>query len=270
MYEVDTICYSIGAGFVLYNISGWISHYLCKGYRDLKPHQRAEWCSYVVSSIHALVVSITAIYLLTNDPDLRNNIVFASNPYGMKIMAVFFGYLIYDLIITIRHYKTLMSPSMLFHHVICITMTCFPLTDALQHTYLCPGCHFLINELSTPLLNHRYFLKTLGYGVTHPASVVTTLAFAVVFFFCRVVVNGYLLVRIFSQTSDIYSKVNTAAFVGVLFFPMVFFLLQAYWFASIVKRIVSTVRKSGGKKASSNKKVEVEGREHGSASIKND
>lgn len=242
MYHAATYFGSAVVFYVLYLLSDPVSSIVVgKKYDALDRKQKVLWGSCVVSTLHALFTSQGGIRALMDD-DFRNDPLLGYSDFGGWYTAVFSGYILYDLILTLRYMNPLYSTAMLIHHVICLLMTAFPLTDTLQHRFLALGCIFLINELSTPFLNHRHFLRLLGVPYSHPQFQITNICFAVSFFFSRVVVEAYALWIIFQAKN--FDQLGPVYRYAVVIIPFFFFLLQCYWFGLIVQRAIG----SGSKK----------------------
>eukprot|EP01102_Stenamoeba_stenopodia_P015417 TRINITY_DN5248_c0_g2_i1.p1 TRINITY_DN5248_c0_g2~~TRINITY_DN5248_c0_g2_i1.p1 ORF type:complete len:278 (+),score=28.88 TRINITY_DN5248_c0_g2_i1:74-835(+) len=237
MYHVETYLGAGVAWFVLYLVSGLASDMIVgEPYRKLSKNGKVDWNSRVVSTIHALFVSQGGIRALLQDEQFRNDPFYGYTDFGGWYAAVFSGYIVYDLLLTLVYPKALFSPAMVFHHLVCLTMTSFPLTDWGRHRFLALGCIFLINEISTPLLNHRAFLKALGTPLTSRHVQYTQYAFGISFFWCRVVVEGYALKLIL--TAPHLNTLEPLFYYAVIIIPAAFFLLQCYWFWLIISRVL--------------------------------
>jgi len=224
-------------------------------YHKLSKLGKVDWDSRVVSTIHAIFVSQGGIRALWQDEQFRNDPLYGYTDFGGWYAAVFSGYIAYDLLLTLAYPKALFSPAMVFHHVVCLVMTAFPLTDLGGHRFLALGCIFLINEISTPLLNHRAFLKALGAPLTSKHVQYTQYAFGISFFWCRVVVEGYALKLILSAPH--LNTLEPFFYYAVIVIPGAFFILQCYWFWLIISRVLFVKQAKQPKNSSSKTKTKA-------------
>uniref|UniRef100_A0A7S3A002 TLC domain-containing protein n=1 Tax=Rhodosorus marinus TaxID=101924 RepID=A0A7S3A002_9RHOD len=157
--------------------------------KDLNSAQRVEWISRCVSSVHALV--IFAAFSLALFP------ASATGEYeriwlcraGLVLAN---GYFIYDFVLVLLCIRTITAgPSTLVHHVVCAYVVRTALSRGYDMPMIWAGGFFL-TEVSTPLVNWRWFLyfKHKHETVYKVCGILMTL----VFFLGRIVYMPVFLV----------------------------------------------------------------------------
>lgn len=112
----------------------------------------------------------------------------------------------------------------------------------------------LTNEITTPILNFRFFLKELHTPLSY--RITNDFLFATLFFIIRVIFNSFLIKEVFTLVPSFIAhgmQINVPPAV-VLTPPVLAGLhvcLQYYWFALIVRMIVRKVRASAKSKSKS-------------------
>jgi len=122
--------------------------------KELSKGDRAEWGSRVVSTIHALLVTIVASYVLSTDARVRNDLVSGYNMLQDWNLRILIGYMSYDLLLVLGT-KQLRSIGSVIHHLLCLV-----------GAFSCLGWHQLqlvtvlltCTEITTPFVNMRWFL----------------------------------------------------------------------------------------------------------------
>jgi TLC domain len=92
----------------------------------------------------------------------------------------------------------------------------------------------IVGELSTPLLNIRWFLIRQGLGDTAFMKVVS-MSFAAVFFLTRFVIYGSGLLHLFATISHLTPDVSRASAACVVLFVLGGFGLNLLWLTKIAK-----------------------------------
>ncbi|XP_041033331.1 TLC domain-containing protein 4-B-like [Carcharodon carcharias] len=130
-----------------------LSTLLSWGYKNLSQEQKTEWDSRCVSTIHALVVGGLALYILWFDDPVNRDHVWG-DPTLVKVnIAIASGYLMNDLVLLLRHWKTLGDWFFVSHHLAALYAYQYVLARGLLPYF----ANFrLIAELSTPFVNQRF------------------------------------------------------------------------------------------------------------------
>ncbi|CAH8465509.1 unnamed protein product [Dicrocoelium dendriticum] len=129
------------------------------------------------------------------------------------------------------------------HHVVVITGS---ITILVFHL----GAFFahvkLLTELSTPLLNLRWFVRQVGYPVKHPLFAVITLLMTVSFISVRIISSPPFWILIHRSLNELQSldAKNRAEAYRVPFYFMCFMLdlLNLFWSVHLGLRCRSSVR----------------------------
>jgi len=219
-------------------------------YRHLPRARQTAWNNRIVSIVHALVVAAGASRVLWLDPTVAHSFVYAYSPAGTVYLACFMAFSVYDLcVLTLRHLDPTalhVGRDMFLHHLVAIVIVSIPLlTKQLSH----PSLLFLINEWSTPLLHLRYFLSDFKVPKSHWVCRANELAFALVFFFCRVVLNTWITAWatyhfvLDQETAYVRSPGDlVVAILGPLL-ASAFALINIYWFIVIIRKAIESLRK---------------------------
>ncbi|XP_076441470.1 TLC domain-containing protein 4-B-like [Babylonia areolata] len=170
---------------ILYKfVSPRVSRKIWKNY-DLSPESvRVNWDTRFVSMVHSLVVSLMSSYAQLFDDDMHANLIWWDCAVARAACAIVVGYLSFDFILITVHYKHMGEVGFYFHHSASIYAYYFAVTYAMMPFF----ANFrLLAELSTPFLNVRWFLLTMGVSKSSPAFIINGLLFLVSFFLCRIV-----------------------------------------------------------------------------------
>lgn len=164
-------------------INPLLSSRLFPGYGSLNETQKIDWSTRINSSINAIVVGIICVYMMFADRGLETNpLVYKS--YLLKTnLSIVIGYLLSDTFIGIIHYKRIGDLFTMAHHSVSIYAFAYVLTLDVMPYF----ANFrLLAELSTPLVNIRWFLDALKYSKSSKAVVFNGLFMTLIFFFVRI------------------------------------------------------------------------------------
>ncbi|XP_078091049.1 TLC domain-containing protein 4-B isoform X1 [Mustelus asterias] len=226
------VCYMIVVGsFLVFQvlfhiITPRLSTLLSWGYKNLSQEQKTEWDSRCVSTIHAVVVGGLALYILWFDDPVNRDHIWG-DPKLVKVnIAIASGYLINDLLLLLRHWKTLGDRFFISHHLAALYAYQYVLARGLLPYF----ANFrLIAELSTPFVNQRWFFEVLQFPRSTRLVVLNGVAMSVSFFLVRIaVIPSYYL--------KVASTFGTAAFHRLGLGP------QCAWIiSSVVLDILNTI-----------------------------
>lgn len=232
------------AAFFVAGVCYYLSHFLSKlvpAYNTLTPGGQAEWCSRVVSNIHAVIVTYGSLRILSSD-------VYDKYPYtawseeGRFYANILLGYFLYDLILCLS-YKQLRTVGTLFHH--CLGLFYYTVVNVSGHAqYL--AMLWLASELTTPFVNMRWFLFVMKKTDT-TLYLVNGMLMTLGFLLWRVIyIPGSALYTLYYFSDHIKL---TAPYVQPLIpisMPSIT-ILNAYWTYLMIKGILKFI-KPGGKK----------------------
>ncbi|XP_072847695.2 TLC domain-containing protein 4 isoform X3 [Pogona vitticeps] len=108
------------------------------------------------------------------------------DPWLVKLnVAITCGYLVYDLLLLLRYWRTLGDSLFVCHHLAALYAYGYVLSRGVLPYF----ANFrLISELSTPFVNLRWFLDTAGWPRSSHLVLANGLAMTVVFFLVRIAV----------------------------------------------------------------------------------
>ncbi|XP_062873023.1 transmembrane protein 56-B-like [Trichomycterus rosablanca] len=193
-----------------YLVSQWIFHAagprlsrrLVSAFVTFTPKQRAEWSSRLVSTVHALVVGFLCLYILVFDEATKKDPIWG-DPTLVKVnVAMTTGYLISDLLLMIYFWEFIGEKYFVIHHLAALYAYYYVLSQGILPYF----ANFrLLAEFSTPFVNQRWFLQTLGYHKVSRPNLVNGVAMAFTFFLVRIAVIPVYY-------SQMYSVFGTEAF----------------------------------------------------------
>ena len=226
-FVVSWLCYFGSRSF---------SSALFKVYRAMPPDEKAAWDTRVVSSIHALVSFVGAVWSMVRVASLVAEVgpeaafIRGANMLIETFFAISIGYFLQDFLVIVIVRGALWSLPDLVHHTIAVAGLVVCLST---QTFLFYTMWAMLGEISTPLLNLRYICSKLG--VTVPAI---DYLFVASFFTSRpvnMVINLGHALRYYSSWSHL-SAANLQFGIGLAFAA-----LQFYWGYLIVRAIIDTL-----------------------------
>ncbi|XP_077186049.1 TLC domain-containing protein 4-B-like [Paroedura picta] len=183
-------CCVVAGSFVAFQfcfsaVSPQLSASLCPGYSGLPSTKRSEWDSRCVSTVHAVVVGLFCLYILQYDDAVNANPIWGEPRLVKLNVAITSGYLLYDLLLLLRYWRTLGDALFVCHHLVALYAYGYVLSRGVLPYF----ANFrLLSELSTPFVNLRWFLDTVGWPRSSRLALANGLAMTVVFFVVRIAV----------------------------------------------------------------------------------
>ncbi|KAF5405833.1 Transmembrane protein 56 [Paragonimus heterotremus] len=183
----DYLLWTAGGFYVCYVLTEIFTPYLSAhwwpGYRRLRRDVLLDWNARMTSTVHATLICITSSWCLAYHTDLWTNKLFGTDYMSQACLCLSCGYMIYDMVTITFYTKGFPLFTYLIHHTVAVFGSWMILVNQLGMFYI----HYkLLTELSTPLLNLRWFIRQVGYPAKHPASSVTTLVAAFIFVSVRI------------------------------------------------------------------------------------
>ncbi|KAH0628702.1 hypothetical protein JD844_010131 [Phrynosoma platyrhinos] len=171
-------------------LSPQLSLSLSPSYSTLSSVKQSEWNSRYttlgcVSTLHAIIVGLFCLYILWYDDAINANPIWG-DPWLVKLnVAITCGYLLYDLLLLVRYWRTLGDSLFVCHHLAALYAYGYVLSRGVLPYF----ANFrLLSELSTPFVNLRWFLDTAGWSRSSWLVMANGLAMMVVFFMVRIAV----------------------------------------------------------------------------------
>jgi len=240
----------VAASFVLFQvlykfINPFLSNLLVKDYRTLTVAQQIDWSTRVNSSINSLTVGIICVYMMIADRGLdANPLIYRS--YLLKTnLSLVIGYLLSDTFISIKHYDKIGDLFTLAHHLVSMYAFAYVLTLNVMPYF----ANFrLLAELSTPLVNIRWFLDVLKFPKSSKAFVLNGLLMTLVFFFVRMVAMPIYWWKVYTVAiTPLWSHMGHFRYV-LIYVCLVLDAINLYWFSKMVRGCIRIFTGVGGKK----------------------
>ncbi|CAF0720232.1 unnamed protein product [Adineta steineri] len=230
---------------ILYKfINPFLSNILIENYKHLTIAQKIEWSTRINSSINSFTVGIICVYMMIVDRGLDENpLVYKS--YLLKTnLSIVIGYLLSDSVIVIIHYKKIGDLFTMSHHLVSMYAFIYVLTLNVMPYF----ANFrLLAELSTPLVNIRWFLDTLKFPKTSKAFVLNGVLMTLIFFFVRIVAMPIYWWKVYTVAiTPLWSHMGHFRYV-LINVCIVLDIINLYWFSKMVQgclRILKPVHRT--------------------------
>ena len=214
-------------------------------YGSLPESEQAYWNYSLVSSIHAVVISVMAFQALAETPALYSSSdLMLVTPQTTITFKVFWGYILQDTLGSI-YYNSKWSgwQANLIHHL--AAMLCWgQLLDGGFAHFM--GLIGIISEITTPFVNLRWFLHKAGLKDT-TLYLLNGLTMTLLWFIIRIGGFGMLGFRIAASWDAVMALRPDQQFT-VVFSYVVGYSLQIFWFYKIVRGALKALDIGGGKK----------------------
>ncbi|ERN14828.1 hypothetical protein AMTR_s00032p00113970 [Amborella trichopoda] len=228
---------------LLYDISIVVTPWYFKGYAGLTKIQCIEWSNRVISTIHAIFISVMSLYLvffsdLYSDNRSGDLITVRSSPLSDFAMGVSVGYFLSDLGMIIWLYPSLGGMEYVVHHLLSVVAVAYSLLyrQGQIYTYM-----VLISEITTPGVNLRWYLDTAGMKRSK-AYLINGIMMFFAWLVARILLFGYLFYHVYLH----YMQVKQMPYFGfclVFGVPSILAIMNLMWFAKILKGLKKTLTK---------------------------
>jgi len=211
-----------------------------KSFNSLNQYQQYEWCSRLVSTVHALIAIGLAYWTMLFEEALRTpDIPFPERmTWGVSVTAATtLSYWIYDLMLIIRYWKDTPDYAMVAHHLCGIIP--FALGSYFSE-FVAFAPTIIIAETSTPFVNARWFMYVTNNQGTL-AYAVNGLCMWLSFLLCRIWWLPYGLSDLMVNFMPYATKYHLSVLIPVAIGTPIAYALSFYWFLLITKGLVKTV-----------------------------
>lgn len=222
------VCISYLAFLSIYLvISPEISKKIFKSYLGLKFNHKIEWNNRLTSTIFSVIVSTISLYILVVD----NAIVFSPLIYYSKLVqtniAIVMGYTLFDMTIIIYNYKIFGDAFTLLHH----SFTLFAYSYALTYSVMPYFANFrLICELSTPLVNMRWFLYAIGQKKNSLCFFINGMSMTMMFFIVRIAIIPIYWYKVYSVIdSQLWAQMKHFRYIMIVT-CLILDIINIFWF----------------------------------------
>lgn len=207
-----------------YDITRSITFHYFKGFTSLTKIQRIEWNNRGMSTVHSIYITIMSIYLVffsdlySKYDQHQRAIMFTlrSSPLSTFTLGVSVGYFILDL-------------SMIYHllSLFAIAYSVFS-GEGQFYTYM-----VLISEATTPGINLRWFLDTIGLKTSN-AYIINGAVMFFAWLIARILLFGYLFYHVSQHYAQIV-KMHIIGCILVFCVPSILAMMNIIWFGKILK-----------------------------------
>uniref|UniRef100_A0A7N0T2Q1 TLC domain-containing protein n=2 Tax=Kalanchoe fedtschenkoi TaxID=63787 RepID=A0A7N0T2Q1_KALFE len=227
---------------LVYELTHMVSVVFFKAYSSLPKVLRVEWKNRGMSTVHSIYITIVALYFVFGS-DLYSDrqpglVTFRNSPISTFSLGVSVGYFIADLGMIFWFYPSLGGLEYVVHHLLSLVSLSFAMLtgEGQLYTYM-----VLISETTTPGVNMRWYLDTAGLKKSK-AYVVNGIVMFFVWLVARILLFMYFFYHLYTH----YDQVKELQAFGkalVFVVPYVLAVMNAVWFAKIVKGMMKTLAK---------------------------
>lgn len=222
--------------FLFYFVSQRFSCMISSKYHQLSVAKRLNWDTRIGSNLHAVIVSVIALYcFFTFDTETRKNAELSR--IGNSITM---GYISADLLIILLSYKHIGDLFTVTHHLMAIWAYYFVVVYGLLPYF----ANFRqLAEISTPFVNQRWFFDAIGRPRTCRSPIINGYALGVSFFVCRIVVMPIYYNSCYAAWGTQQQK-ELGGLVSFYWIStsVVLDVINLYWFSKIVRGAVKITR----------------------------
>eukprot|EP00455_Lapot_gusevi_P041061 TRINITY_DN4721_c0_g2_i3.p1 TRINITY_DN4721_c0_g2~~TRINITY_DN4721_c0_g2_i3.p1 ORF type:complete len:290 (-),score=42.28 TRINITY_DN4721_c0_g2_i3:83-865(-) len=259
MEQIFFLCSSISVSAAFF----FAARFVCSRYFSTykaNPHDLHEATNKVISGLHAIFSTVASLIVIVSDQSRIGSSetrMFGASELCQYCIALSCGYFLYDLLHlyldTISQHSSFQKLvndadfrqrklPYLIHHFACFVVYFLCLCKLFGMLYL---CGFLLWELSTPLLNLRWFLLKFGDPNSKLVKHISIL-FAVTFFLARIVFGTWLTFHLWVDMFPLYSRpdVDHSFLTILLGCSTALSLLNLFWFGQIVQMALGNKAKS--------------------------
>lgn len=248
------VCLSYVSFMVVYMIvSPIISNLYSKTYSSLKIHHKIEWNNRFTSTTFSLVVSIISLYVLIFDHAIELSPLTYNSKLVKTNIAIVMGYTLSDMTIIVYNYIIIGDAFTLLHH----SFSLFAYSYALTYSVMPYFANFrLICELSTPLVNMRWFLYAAGHNKNSPYFFINGMAMTIMFFAVRIAIIPVYWYKVYSvMDSQDWLQMKFLRYIMIIT-CLILDIINIFWFKKMfagAKAILLTNQKSIKEKISCTK-----------------
>ncbi|KDO21469.1 hypothetical protein SPRG_12512 [Saprolegnia parasitica CBS 223.65] len=142
---------------------------------DFSPAEKADWCSRINSTIHAIVIVAGVVYAICVIDWDKDYLPMSSIQPACTVFSIAIGYFLFDLIVVIA-WPVPMQWVFVIHHIVAVVPYIIN-----NFVSACTGCQFglllfLLVEIATLPLNARGFMESMGRhdSLSHTRSIYAT------------------------------------------------------------------------------------------------
>ncbi|KAB8472940.1 hypothetical protein FH972_025305 [Carpinus fangiana] len=190
---------------MVYDLSQVISANYFKGYATLSRIQRIEWNNRALSTIHAIFITIISLNFvfwsdLYSDNQFDGLITLRSSLLSTFVLGVSVGYFLVDLGMIFWCYPALGGFEFVIHHLLSIVAVAYSMLtgEGQLYTYM-----VLISETTTPGINLRWYLDTIGMKRSK-AYLINGVAMFFAWLVARIILFVYLFYHVYLHYDQLW------------------------------------------------------------------
>ncbi|XP_014783279.1 TLC domain-containing protein 4-B [Octopus bimaculoides] len=180
--------------FLYEYVSPWISCWLCPKYKTLTEKQQINWNTRVISSVHAVIMGSLCLYTINYDPEVRDDPIWRDTPQVRVSGAILIGYSLADSLVMALHYDKIGEIFYFLHHASAAYAFFYVAMFGVLPYF---SNYRLLSEISTPLVNQRWFLSTLDYKKDSKPFIINGVIMTLMFFITRLACMPYYWYKVY-------------------------------------------------------------------------
>ncbi|XP_066287267.1 TLC domain-containing protein 4-B-like [Branchiostoma lanceolatum] len=215
-------------------ISEWLSYPLLKklspAFVTLHANKQVVLRNSMMSIFHSIIVGGIGLYMFLFVDGLKPEDIWFYTPIFVHAACIFVGHTAVDTVL-MAMYAPLRDWRMALHHVVSMWAFC---NSIVVPAGLYFASTWYLAELSTPFVNMRLILHTLGHrrSLLYKVNGVVML---VVFFLCRILtIPIWFGVIPHMKTGELY-KIGSGPLINIFVLNPIMFVLNIFWFIKICK-----------------------------------
>lgn len=211
-----------------------------KWYRSERTANQINGTSMTSSSIHAIVATICAAYIVFLDPKAGPNVPESNSNVIKWTQSMSLGYFFADYIVLIHTRELGGTGPIIFHHSAAISAYLVSMHYNKLGWY---SAFRLMSELSTPFVNFRWQLYALGLKNTKRYKI-NGLLMTGSFFLCRIASFPFYWYYVYqSLGTEAFSDIPPVLTFFWLLVPAMLDVLNCFWFYKMMKGLIKALQK---------------------------
>ncbi|KAH9606936.1 hypothetical protein KSS87_009331 [Heliosperma pusillum] len=229
---------------LIYDVTQLLSAlYFNKCYSGLNRLQKIEWNNRGMSTVHAFFIAGMSLYFvywsdLYADYQTTGAITFRNSTLSTFTLGVSVGYFIADLAMILWLYPSLGGIEYVVHHSLSGIAVAYAMFsgEGQLYTYM-----VLISEVTTPEVNMRWFLDTVGLKRSH-AYLINGIVIFLAWLVARILLFVYMFFHVYLHYDQVMQMHVFGCFL-VFGVPSVLAAMNLMWFGKILKGLMKTLAK---------------------------
>lgn len=212
-----------------------------KSYPSLSKIKKIEWNDRGISTIHAIYITVLALYLtfwsdVFDNNQLAGPVLLQSSSLSTFVLGVSAGYFIFDLAMIFWFYPSIGGMEYVVHHFFSSAGVMYSILTGEGQIFAYLN---LIYEATTPGINLRWYLGTLDMKDSK-AYVINGVGMFISWVVARILLFVYIFYNVY-WCYDQVMQMHTLGVILAIVAPLVFFVLNVTWFGKIVKGLKKTL-----------------------------